>query len=543
MKKKMLWRIILILFVCIIIGIGVFTVFIKEDNSDDKHTLKSNDYYTNKQNVVITKNNTTNKNIKVLNDKYVVEVTDSIIYSVKDLNGKTLYKSENGFKGDNDGIDPLFEGGDGNLYFVDGKANNAKYLKVYKLVDGELKSVIDIDIPERVYADGERLSGYFAMIKYVPVWKNFEKFYILGFQINDDYVIDLKGNKYDYPTYNPGSLSAQSDTLVNNTRYVSIVLEEFESQFFQQNVKVGLLDTYENKVVDGIKYDSIAEQINNTFLVRNNDKTGLIDVNNNILIPIEYDEIYVKDDFYALVKDDKMALMDKNYKFITEFFGENMEHELCFGGMTLDALRLGKNYLIMTTKEKNACNNGLEIVYFVKNDGSYKIIDDILDIPKDFYADTVEDDFKIKYNAYRVIGDKLVVFFNSFYKVYDFDMNLLYIDGIVDNFDADDKNYNIKSIGNILILSKKGEENKYIDLSGDTASLNLAQQYKGKIKLFSINDINAYVEGNVIKFYDKDTYINQINIDVSTEICNDNNDIIIGYDYTDFKTYILNKQK
>ncbi len=81
---------------------------------------------------------------------------------------------------------------------------------------------------------------------------------------------------------------------------------------------VGLLDMNGNVILEA-KYKTLVQAKNNTYIALLNEKYGIVDDKGKVIVPFDNDLIIEFNTIYMLVKGNKFALMDENYKFITDY--------------------------------------------------------------------------------------------------------------------------------------------------------------------------------------------------------------------------------
>ena len=119
-------------------------------------------------------------------------------------------------------------------------------------------------------------------------------------------------------------------------------------------------------------------------------------------------------------------------------------------------------------------------MHLISQDGNYKLVTDLF---KNFIY-------------YKVYNDKLVVFYDNNFKIFDSNLNLIHTQDIGFKMDSD-----FSIVGNILIYSSN-KETYYYDIEKK-------EYIDSKIEYLSTNDIKVYNEKNIFKIYDKDKYITE----------------------------------
>lgn len=491
MKRKLLICLAIVLFVvgCSLMGISLYNTY-TENNTNNKSNVKKNtnniidnddkttdvktEYYVNDKNAIITVSNPS----KILNDKYIVDFADRKLKSIKNINGDVLYESENELEYyGNTYRTSIYEGMDGNLYYECYTDNNS--LQVYKLVNGKFELIIENDLEKGATSDEDGKHKYAT-----PIVKSSFMYggYLFGFIINDTYMIDLDGNEYDFVVESRETrLSYDQEYSIVNTKYIPVSSVDYDnSQISSSNdTEIRLFDIENKKILDGIVYNDIIATNEDVFFVRKNGKYGAINHDNKVLIPFEYDFIDNYYDIYFLINDNTITLMDENFKALTSFTADVMYYArpCCNDHSTFEVNKLGDNYLIYTYKNYNAED---ENMHFISSNGNYKLVTDL---------------FK-GFSYYKVNNDKLVVFYDDNFKIFDSNLNLIYTQGIGDKIQSVHE-----IVGNILIYSLN-DEITYYDIEN-----TIYVDSNNKVKILSINDINVYLASGKIRIYDKDKLI------------------------------------
>lgn len=190
------------------------------------------------------------------------------------------------------------------------------------------------------------------------------------------------------------------------------VLEKEKLIKVKSNGKYGLLDG-KGKLILPLEYDDIYIVKNGRALVKNSGKYGLIDIKEGVILPIEYDEVYFSEKNYLAKKDGNYYLNNKLVEGIRVYPSFNdvliYEKENGFALINLEKLEISEKVL---SEVSSNFNNYL----IVGNGDKYSIINknaslDDLDYRYDYVEKLCSDTFQIGDNSGLlglVVGDKLV---------------------------------------------------------------------------------------------------------------------------------------
>ena len=149
-KRNNFWSEVKAFFaIVLIIGLTVLGGFLiykyvkpieKDKPKEDEETkiVESNDYKT----VVYTAPD--ERTLEVIDDKYVIETKDSVLYKVMDMDRNTLFEGKEEYS-------ELYVGIDDELYLVFNDTKNEGALSLYRIADKELKEITVLNTPNYYY--------------------------------------------------------------------------------------------------------------------------------------------------------------------------------------------------------------------------------------------------------------------------------------------------------------------------------------------------------------------------------------------------------
>jgi len=443
----------LIIFIAAFSGWYWYTNFYNENKNENK-PLEEKEVENYKISKYIAPEN---RLLKLINEKYLIEYKDDILYKIMDLKNKVLFEGEELFSN-------IYEGIDDSLYLViNEEENSTNVIYLSKLEDEKFVEVKNLS---------EGLA-YYAPIKYYEnEYSN--SFKVLGFtavksaydedmrEINKSYIYLLGNEEFELNDY---FLYGDSIHLKEGAREVItydkkyIVISEINSS----SKKYGLYDLENKKVVIKPQYEGLYRNKNEEYIVIKDGKYGIIDKSLKKIVNYEYEFIDKNDDYYVVSKDKKLAIMDKNYKLITKFEFDYQE----IPNIKYNYLNKGDNYNTFSSAKINdkyilVINNKEYIddleyekheAYFINADGTYETI-----IENDFYINK-EDNFFYSYNK----EDGIYTFYDQDLKekfkinISDYDYDLKAQISLKNN-----NTINIKLDSDIYFDANTGEEIKSV---------------------------------------------------------------------------------
>lgn len=338
--------------------------------------------------------------VKVVGD-YIIFYKEDYVTKILSLSGNVLY--EGNYKANRFAL-----GFDKNLYLLDVQsADDANSIKVSKFDDNDIKEVYSVGVDNTYfqliyYSDYEDNSYLVGLAGSEFVYEDGET------KIEDTYFYDLKGNEDSFNGYmfsgDVAVLDVESDIHTYNDQYIT---------FVDSNNKYGLYDYVNREVVIDSEYDGLYGTYNDNFIAVKDKKAGIINSKEKILVVFEYDFIDRQNGFYVIGKDDKLAIMNKDYEFVTGFDfkyhrGDGIEYTYklcCTNFNTFAAIKLGDKYILATNViiDEDDLDNSNDDTYLIDSNGESEAIK--------------EDGFKVL--------DNYVYFFNkkeNSYLFYDKDL-------------------------------------------------------------------------------------------------------------------------
>ncbi len=320
-------------------------------------------------------------NIDIVNESFIIEFKDNVLYKIMDKKTDILYEGEIEF-------DYVREGSDGNIYVIKyEEAENENVIHIYKLEDKKLKE--DISLSEQ--------NVYFSEILYedktsnstlLVGFKGFKDVYDDEFkEIAETYIYKLDSNKMIKQTgfvlvgdYEDLGVNA-SDIITYDSRY--IIIREFATGVRTNNY--GIYDIETNTVLVKPQYEGLYTNGNDTYIALKNGKAGVITNKLKKIVNFEYDFIDRNEDYYVVSKNGKMAIMDSDYKLISKYdfdyqkssenlsYNYNARKEIY---NTFISRKINNKYIL--TINNMEYQNNIEYpkheTYVINNDGTYKVI-------------------------------------------------------------------------------------------------------------------------------------------------------------------------
>lgn len=242
--------------------------------------------------------------LEVINNSYVIEYKDNVLYKLLDMDGNVLFTGTEGFS-------DILVGIDDELYLTLVGANlendNAS-LSVYKFVNKELVEVFTA-------AD----EGYLFT---TLVYRKNNIDYLVGVvgesTLNsestsvetvlytlDNRKVDIKGVRLHGE--DPARIVIDEPIVTYNKDY--IVVKDTNDEY-----KFGIYDIKNEEIILNTKYDGLYTTSTGNYIAVKGKKAGLVNVKSKILIDFKYDFIYDAGSFYVVSKDKKLGILDNEYK-------------------------------------------------------------------------------------------------------------------------------------------------------------------------------------------------------------------------------------
>ena len=330
------------------------------------------------------------KTLNLLNDTYLLEFTDDILYKVFDKKGKELFNDEIEY-------DQIYMDLNNNLYVLtDTSFESGNMLSLYKLENGKFVLVNDYSQVGYEYNTLSLMKNdKYYLYAILKVGSNFSEQVVTN---TITFVENEKEIKLDEGVFlgnvNEGLYVTKSD------RYLPINNQE----------KVGLYDVIDNKKVIDFNYDSleVVDGDDNKLVVKKETKAALIDLKLKKLIDYKYEYIDYYKDYIIVGKDHRIGVLNSNYKKLTDTV---IDCNYDMFNNVINSYKKGDNLVI--TVDFNDVLNPYN-TYFVTSDGKVSNIN--------------EQYWKGNGFGYTVSSD------NKLYTIYDDELNKI---GVIDLKDYD----------------------------------------------------------------------------------------------------------
>lgn len=336
-----------------------------------------------------------NNTLEVLNNKYLIEKESSDSFlKILDMTGKEILNNENGY------YTSCVMGNDGNLYVL-----RESFEPGYNSVAIDLiKDGKEEEVKTLVYGNYHRSIVYNdTIIGFVGDISTYDE---VDYQ-SKIHIYLLNGQEYEVPDF---TLINQFDN--DNTSSYITLNERYLPGKNNETGKYGLLDLQTGKIVIEPAYDGLYQTYNGNFVAIKDGKAGIIDNKLKKQLEFDYDFIESHEDFYVVSKNNKLALLDKNYKQITDY-------KFNFTGNTYNYEEKNNSFNIYKVKDKYILvvfNNESENneLYIISKTGEYKtlqitslnITNNLIwtynnkDKKYTFYNDDLEEKYKLDFSSY-----------------------------------------------------------------------------------------------------------------------------------------------
>lgn len=397
----------------------------------------------------------------LLANKYIEKVNSDGRYSYINISSKTVIDNTN----------MLNVGNDKNLYDVVYDDNTLTISYVNK---GELVNIYSI------HKEANFFSKVYCYSK--------DNYYLIGFVLTDEntdylyYINDKKVKEIELKDYYfLGDYFYDDNNFIVTHDPKNIVIS---SSGHSSNDNPKVFNIEEEKIILDSKYEDIISIGNSMFIVNKNNKATIVNSDDRS-ITIPYDFIDKVGDYYLVCRDDKIAVLDKNKKAISDFvipYNGNEHDYHNFYITNYDAF-MYKNTLVVipydTSKESSE-------LYFLNSENKLsKVVDN------NFY-------FKDFIYSYDSIS-------NSF-NIYDDSFNLLFIIKINDYFmGMPYYELEIERLGDTIALSKDDKKYYFDYKTGDEVEELKEYEIKftNSIKLvFKDNKFTVHINDEIYDGYE-----------------------------------------
>lgn len=395
------------------------------------------------------------KNLNLLNDTYLLEFSDDVLYKVFDKSGKELFNDEIEYN-------QIYMGLNNQLYVVTNSGEEvSNVLSLYKLENGKFVLVNDYS----------QVGYTFNTVSY----KKNGNYYLYA-------ILKVGSNSFDQIIVNTITfVDSEREIKLPNSAFVGNVGKEFNVTYSDRYLpinnqeKVGLYDVLEEKQIIDFNYDKLdlIDETDNKLIVKKDNKVALVDINLKKLIDYKYEYIEYKKDYIIVGNDHRIGVLNSDYKKMTDLIID------CNYDMTntiINSYAKGENLVITVNYNdvKNPYNT-----YFVTKDGSVSYINEEYWNKENF--------------GYTVSSD------NKLYTIYDENLEKK---GVIDlkNYDFNDQVI-VSLIGNTYVFG----DGIYFDK--DTLNqVEKINEFKLDNKLYGLklnNDglVSVLIEGKSIGTY------------------------------------------
>ena len=285
---------------------------------------------------------------------------------IRDFKGNVLFEGELGT-----GTIFFYYGVDGNLYYYNNsdrifyKLNGNKFEKIY---DGTCLTLEYYDkntyTMDRSFTNNNLLYGLYTHNYNGTIINDTLIYYIEDGKLKN---VNVDGNvvsKNYYPE--KGHIVLSKDDFNIYTGYTSSTGHHY-----------AVYDIYNNKMIIDYNNDyyNISFLGNDRYVVSKDKKSGVVDSNNNILLPFEYNNIYVSQDKQHIIAIKSTSDNDENAYKVT-IYDLNLKKEFEFAANNLNTSSMlyvtkhGDNYILYSSAKKQSRKDTNSVINVVKKDGS-----------------------------------------------------------------------------------------------------------------------------------------------------------------------------
>ena len=472
---------LIILIVGVIVGGGfILFKYVKPFESKKPSTQESTKVTENSEYKTVVYKPSEGNYLSVINDQYLIEYGDSMLYKLLDMDGNVLFSGTESYS-------EILMGVDDELYLThigaSQEQDNAS-LSVYKFVDKELVEVFT--------ADDE---GYlFTTLVYSNNGVDF-LLGVVGEKLADDDSVEVESILYTLDNKreeikdvrihgeNPFRLAVDQPIVTFNKDYV--IVKDTHDEY-----KYGVYDIKNSEVVLNTKYNGLYTTNNGDYIAIKGEKAGLVNVKSKILVDFKYDFIYDANGFYVVGKDKKLGILDSEFKevikptFAFQHVGNaGFSYRLCCGSVnSFDAYKYKDKYILTV--------NANELGYDLK----YKVLETYVIDSKGEYLTIGANEFAIKDDfiyAYDKDAKIYTIYDEHFAKKYSIDIS---------KYDFEDGPYITLANDNTIVVSLDTE---------------LYYDYATGEEIDSIKDATFTVDKIEFKYVSKD---NKVTLKVNGEV-------------------------
>lgn len=417
-KKNNFWSevksfFLIILIIASTIGIGFFIYkYVKPFELKDKNKKEETQIVETSDYKTLTYTSLEERSLKLYGNKYLVEYKDNTLYKVLDIDGNILLEGKEEYTN-------IYVGIDDELYLshvLYDKNNKVISTNLYRIKNKQLEEVLILDNNDYVYTTllftdnkTDKLLGIVGESSTYDNEKLESKSILYTLDKKSIEVLDVRF------TGDSKRTSATDPIYTYSDNYIVVKDTNTEYQY-------GVYDIKNEEMIVNTKYDGLYTTLKGDYIAIKDKKVGIINVKSKILLDFKYDYINDSDNFYVIVKNNKLGIIDNEFnEVIKPTFSYQQVSDLGFsynscGGAvnTFKAIKYKDKY-ILTINEGELVNDidyKLHETYVIDNAGEYLTI--------------VANEFKINDNfiyAYDKENKKYTIYDNNFAERYVIDIS------------------------------------------------------------------------------------------------------------------------
>lgn len=416
-------------------------------------------------------------NMEIINENYIAEFNKdkTKLLKLQDRNLNVLFEGEME-------ISKIIPDNNGNIYaYTDEDAEAENVITVYKLEDNEFKKVFELGT----------IGVYFSPIKYISI-NGYE--YLIGFygeensDSNKSLIYNLNGDKEEINGYTlTGDYNkTPKDQSIKTRNKDYIIIKSIADK------KYGLLDVRNNSITFEASYDELHTTYDGNYVAVKNGLAGILNLKAKKLVDFQYSFIDINKDYYVVCKNNKLAIMDNEFKLVSDFsFDYQITDSYRAYSYTKDnsfkSYKVNDMYLLITNNNDGINNYQNHKAYMISKDGSYKEIEETSIVYDKF------SNFLYSYNDSTLV-----------YTIYELDNN-----EIKNSYETSLSSYDLKNI----TLSKYNDD---IVRVNDNIYINYKENKEVTDKYHNTSEYKYDVYKVLIDYDENEAYIYTDNIVTST---------------------------
>ncbi len=387
----------LVIIICLVIfGVGYWykNYYVeREDQVEAQEQEKLNSEYR------IVSYSSPTGNISVLNDNYVIDYNkdNSKVTKILDRELNTLFEGELE-------VTKVIPSTDGTIYaYLDEDAESENLVTLYKLVDGEFEKIKEIGT----------LGYYFSPIVYTT---NGNNSYLLGFygeensDATDSVIYNLNGDKSELHGYSlVGDYNRSSSDAEIRTRNKNYIVAKSLS-----SKRYGLYNLNDNQLTFEALYDELHCTFDDNFVAKKDNYTGILNIKSKKVVDFQYDFIDIQKGYYVVSKDNKLAIMDSDFKLLTgfDFDYQTNNYYKAYSYTKANSFvsyKINDMYLLVTNNNEKSGSYNKHTAYLIKNSGAYtEIVETYIEYDKDSNFLYSYDDNTDVYTIYEIDNENIL---------------------------------------------------------------------------------------------------------------------------------------